>query len=83
MPTRNEIVSVGTEIVRVNGETGTATWLTEDQQFAVDSFDWLLPRNGQFTLNDLAKRIVSTHDRGNPKTAWAVRQLGLEEGNHD
>ena len=62
-------------IIRRHGETGIPKGSSDDLCYVVRTWDWLLPRNGTFTTDDLALAIKRYYCSNNPKTAWCLGVL--------
>ena len=68
-------MAVEPKVLRRYGSTAIPAWADKDVKDAVFTWGWLLPRNGRFSLRELAVEIRKFYDAGNPKTAHDLAVL--------
>lgn len=81
-------MAVEPKVLRRYGSTLVPVWADEDVKHAAFTWGWLLPRDGRFSLRELAAEIRRSYDADNPKTAYDLAVLEgpvrtFEEVMHD
>jgi hypothetical protein len=66
-------------IIKKHGDVGLPASASETVKSVVDTWAWLLPPNGTFTLGELAEDIRATYDASNPRTAHDLLVLEAAE----